>query len=237
MINIAIVEDEDFSAGALKDFLARYEKEENVKFDVRRYVSADEFLRDYTPYFAVAFFDIQMPGTNGMDAAFALREKDKNISLIFITSMTQYAVRGYEVDAVSYILKPVNYYELAMKLKKALALYFSKEKKSIEIKLPNGMYEISSDKLMYVEISGHRLVYRMTDDEVKLSGTLSEVEKQLCGEGFLRCNSCYLVNPSHIKKIDGYDIYIGDTVLRISRPRYKSFMSDFIAATVGRKRV
>lgn len=225
-MNIAIVEDDDAAAKVLLGFIERYSKEESAELNTCRFTRADEFLNNYKPSgYAVVLMDIQMPGTNGMDAAFQLRKLDKSVSLLFITSMVQQAQIGYEVDAVGFMVKPVSYYDFALKFKKALEVYSMNEKRNVTITVPGGMCRISVDKLMYVEIVNHKLRYHLVDEVLEMSGSLSVVEKELESYGLLRCNSCYLVNPKFIRSVRGLELSIGDETLRISRPKRQQFIT------------
>ena len=165
-----------------------------------------------------------MPRKNGMDAAVELRRHDKNVSIIFITNLVQYALKGYEVDAVSFLLKPVSYYDFSLKFKKALDIYLMNEERSFTVNAPGGLCRISTDKLMYVEIISHRLHYHLIDDVIEMTGVLSNVERELGSYGFLRCNTCYLVNPKFIVRVKGSEVQVGDRTLQISRPRRAAFM-------------
>lgn len=225
MRNIAIVEDEDFAAEKLMESLTRYQEEHSCRFHIVRFRDAVSFLKDYQAIYAVVFMDIQMPILNGMDAAFQLREKDKLVSLIFITNLMQYAQKGYEVDAVGYLLKPVSYYDFSLKFRKALDIYIMEEKRNVMLEVAGGVCNISCDKLMYVEIMKHRLYYHMVDDVIETTGVLKDVEKKLEMYGFLRCNNCYLVNPKFIVSVKGWDVVVGNTSLQMSRPRRAQFLS------------
>lgn len=223
-MNIAIVEDDNASATVIGAFVERYAGESGAELSATRYRNADEFLADTETRYAVVLLDIMMPGTNGMDAAFELRRRDKAVSLLFITSMTQMAQKGYEVDAVGYLVKPVTYYDFALKFKKALEVYTLNEKRNVTITVPGGLCRISTDKLIYVEIINHKLRYHLVDGVIEMSGALSRAEEELTDYGMLRCNSCYLVNPAYIRSVRGSDLYIGDEVLRISRPKRRAFL-------------
>ena len=150
----------------------------------------------------------------------------QNVSIVFITNLVQYALKGYEVDAVSYLIKPVSYYDFSMKFKKALDIYLLNEDRSFTVNTPGGLCRISTDKLMYVEIMNHRLFYHLIDDVIEMTGVLSGVEQQLRRFGFLRCNKCYLVNPKFIVKVKGSTVQVGDNLLQISRPRRAAFLAE-----------
>lgn len=226
MRNIAIVEDEDLAAQALIDHIKQYEAQTGQSFQIFRFANGADFLQDYRAVYAVVFLDVQMPKMNGLETALQLRRYDKNVSIIFITNLVQYALKGYEVDAVSYLIKPVSYYDFSMKFKKALDIYLLNEDRSFTVNTPGGLCRISTDKLMYVEIMNHRLFYHLIDDVIEMTGVLSGVEQQLSRFGFLRCNKCYLVNPKFIVKVKGSTVQVGDNLLQISRPRRAAFLAE-----------
>lgn len=226
MRNIAIVEDENEAAAVLTGYIEEFSKTTGQDFRVDRYRDAVEFLTGYKAKYAVVFMDIQMPHRDGMSAALELRKLDKIVSIIFITNLIQYAQKGYEVDAVAYIIKPVRYYDFALKFHKALDIYAMNEKWDFTVNTAQGPCRISTDKLMYVETVKHRLYYHTVDGVVERTGVLSRVEAELKRFGFLRCNQCYLVNPRFIVKVDGTTVYIGAESLAVSRPRKKAFMEE-----------
>ena len=75
-----------------------------------------------------------------------------------------------------------------------------------------------------MEVSGHDLIYHMTDDTLTARGSLTELEKQLAPLGFLRCNACYLVNPRHITRVQNMEVWVGKDILKISKMKKQSFM-------------
>lgn len=220
------MEDEDLAAQALIDHIKQYEAQTGQSFQIFRFANGADFLQDYRAVYAVVFLDVQMPKMNGLETALQLRRCDKNVSIIFITNLVQYALKGYEVDAVSYLIKPVSYYDFSMKFKKALDIYLLNEDRSFTVNTPGGLCRISTDKLMYVEIMNHRLFYHLIDDVIEMTGVLSGVEQQLSRFGFLRCNKCYLVNPKFIVKVKGSTVQVGDNLLQISRPRRAAFLAE-----------
>lgn len=226
MKQIAIVEDEDKAAALLKEYILRYADESGQELAVTRFSDGEAFIRDYQPVYAVVFLDIQMPRKDGMSAAAELRGIDKNVSLIFVTNLVQYALKGYEVDAVGFLVKPVSYYDFSLKFKKALDIYLMNEERSFTVSSAGGICRISTDKLMYVEILNHRLIYHLVDDVIERTGVLSDVEQELHDFGFLRCNKCYLVNPKFVVKVKGYTVQVGSTTLQISRPRRAAFLAE-----------
>jgi DNA-binding LytR/AlgR family response regulator len=234
MRNIAIVEDNDNAAKIISDYIEKYMEENQIELNIVRFNNADLFLANYQQIYSVILMDIQMPGTDGMSAAYKLREVDKTVSIIFITTMVQFAQKGYEVNAISFMVKPVNYYDFSLKFKKALDISVMNENRNITLNTKNGICRISTDKIIYVEIIKHRLFYHLVDEVIEMTGVLSEVEETLKDFGFLRCNQCYLVNPKFIVSVKGKEIFVANTSLQISRPRYNQFMKDLTNWYAGR---
>ncbi len=233
MRNVAIVEDEDSAAETLKNHIAEYARLNGQEFHIDRFRDAVEFLEGYQAIYSVVFMDIQMPRRDGMSAAVDLRAADKTVSIIFITNLMQYAQKGYEVDAVAYLLKPVSYFDFALKFRKALDVYVMNEEQTITVNTANGLCRISTDKLMYVETVRHRLYYHLVDGVVEMTGVLYKVEDELKKFGFLRCNQCYLVNPKFIVSVKGLTVQVGSETLMISRPRRNAFLAELAGRYAG----
>lgn len=225
VLRAAVVEDEQPAAQRLKAYLLRFGTEQELTVEITEFRDAVAFLDQYRPVFDVVFMDIELPHMNGMDASRKLREIDREILLVFVTNMAQYAVKGYEVDALDFIVKPVAYPDFAFKLKRVLNALQAGREREITISLPNqGLYRVSSSRLLYVEVRNHRLRYHMADGVLEAGGTLSKAEAELRTWGFLRCNSCYLVNPRHVEWVRGYVVRIGHDELQISHPKRREFM-------------
>ena len=119
MPNIALVEDEPEAADVLAAFIARYADEKGLELAVTRFGNAMDFEMTHQ-HFDLVFMDIQMPGINGMEAAQLMRTYDSETPIIFVTNLAQYAVKGYEVDALDFIVKPVTYFNFRMRMDKAM---------------------------------------------------------------------------------------------------------------------
>lgn len=228
MIKIAVVEDDDEEYNLLVNCLERYKAENDEEILYTRYQKAGEFLEEYARY-DIVFMDIMLPDLTGMETAVRLREKGSQIVLIFVTTMAQFAVKSYEVDALDYIIKPVSYYRLTMKLRKAIQIIKSNASRTLTINDAQGVVQVSSEQLLYVEVRGHKLTYHTKVGVYNEYGSLSDLEKILKEHNFMRCNSCYLVNPKYIAHVNNSSLMVileNGEELKISQPRRKAFIGE-----------
>jgi DNA-binding LytR/AlgR family response regulator len=181
----------------------------------------------------IAFLDIEMPRLDGMSAAHRIRERDEQVTIIFITNMAQYAIHGYEVGALDFLLKPVSYEALEMRLQKVWKLAQARQESGILLSLGSGLRKIALSELLYVELVGHDLIYHLKDQNVTLRGSMREAEEQLRGKPFFKCNSCYLVNLDHVRAVSDGVAVVGGDRLQISRARKKAFMEALAAHLAG----
>lgn len=165
-----------------------------------------------------------MPSRNGIEASRVLRETNKTIVLLFVTNLAQYAIAGYEVDALDYILKPINYYSFKLKIQKALEAVHHLHGIMLTISGEHGPQYVRSTDVLYIEVQNHSLIYHTQYSDLTATGTLKRVENQLAEEGFFRCNYCYLVNLRHVDFLDGNTVMVGGHPLQISRNRRKDFL-------------
>lgn len=234
--HVAIVEDSPAETELLRSYFARFTKEHGVDFTLTCFASGEEFLNKYRPAYDLVLMDIGLPGHNGMETAAALRERDRSVTLIFVTNMAQFAVKGYEVDAFDFVVKPVGYSNFALKLQRALNKLDTRRDSEVLVTLSDSMVRLSASQIKYIEISGHRMVYHTTDGELYAYGNLKEVEASLGGGMFARCNNCYLVNLNYVRAVQGHTVTVGTDELQISRPRRKAFiqaLNDYLGGGIG----
>lgn len=226
MIRIAIVEDEEYYVKQLTGYLEEYQKSESVEFDITVYRDGDAITAEYKAQFDIILMDIQMKFVDGMTAAEEIRKIDSEVVIIFITNMTQYAIRGYEVDALDYVLKPVSYFAFSEKLKRAVSKLKKRKSSYIMLTVKGGIMRVDVSNIYYVESSGHTLIYHTAGGDYLTSGTMKAAEEELGEFGFSRGNKCYLINLDHVDGIQDKCAVVKGEKLQISRPRMNGFMQD-----------
>jgi DNA-binding LytR/AlgR family response regulator len=225
MIKIAIVEDDVTYSEQLKEYLRRYETDFSDTFDVTCYFDGDEIVEDYHSQFDIILMDVEMRFMDGMSAAEAIRRVDKEVVIIFITNMPQYAIKGYAVEALDYILKPVSYFAFSQRLSRAVSRMKKREQKSIVIPIKGGTARVDINSIYYIESQGHDIIYHTSSGEYVSSGTMKELETTLTPHHFFRGSKWYLIN---LQQVDGFEnstaTLKNGKKIPLSRSRKKEFM-------------
>lgn len=235
MIRIAIVEDDKQVQQQLVDYIRRYERQFGRMFDLVLFDDGDEIVSNYHPVYDIILLDVQMSRMDGMAAAEAIRRVDQDVILIFITNMAQFAIRGYAVDALDYVLKPVPYFAFSQQLQKAVNRLKRMQRAFLAVPVEGGMRRVSVDSIYYLESEGHSVHFYTESGDFPSPGTLKSFETQLSGKSFARCNSGYLVNLAQVTGVQQNMVQVGPYELQISRPKKKSFLealTDYIGGEV-----
>lgn len=224
MLRIAVVEDDKTYAAQLKEYLVRYGTEKNQKISVALFPDGEDIVTDYSAGFDIILMDVEMTFMDGMTTAERIREKDNEVVIIFITNMPQYAIQGYKVDALDYVLKPISYFAFSQRIDRALTRVKKKEATYITVAQKGGKKKLNVDKICYVEVRDHDLIYHSTKGDIVTKSSMKEAEDTLGGTKFFRCNRCYLVNLEYVEDFRGNDVTVASDVIQVSRARKKAFM-------------
>lgn len=221
MLKLAIVEDDIIYRNELKAFISHYEKETGQIFQISEFVDGDEILENYKSDYDIILMDVEMRFVDGMTAAEEIRKVDSDTTIIFITNMPQYAIRGYTVGALDYILKPVNYYAFSQTLTRAIGRRTNTNKKYLSVKIKGGVQKIDISRVRYIEVMDHDLIFHTLDGEIHSKGSISKMEELLKDDYFFLCNKAFLINLAFVDAIQNSDAFIGDDVIQVSRAKKK----------------
>ena len=228
-MKIAIVEDDPQSRETAAALLRRYAQEHALSFELTSFPDGAAIADGYRPLYDIIFLDIEMPHLDGMKTAHLIREKDEHVVLVFITNVARYAVKGYEVQAMDYILKPLSYDSFSPKMDRIVRLAKHREEKSIVLSTSDGMKRIPVSHILYVEVIRHQVIYHTEEGEVPVRGSLKDAELILEGCGFEKCNSGFLISLRHVRGIAGDFVLVGNEKLPVSRAKKKTFMQALAA--------
>lgn len=233
MFNLAVVEDEEIYRNQIDRYLKRYQKEQKCSILIHYFSDGREIVNHYKCDFDIILMDIQMMFMDGMSAAEKIREMDKKVVIIFITNMMQYAVRGYQVDALDYMVKPVEYFSFSQKLDKAVELLKENRKYYISVNVDDGVKKFSMDEIYYIESQKHYLHYYTKSGKYVSRGTMKEIEETLRQYHFFRISKGYLVNMIHVDGVAGDNCQIGRAELPVSRTKKKELMEEMLTLFRG----
>ncbi len=223
MYKTLVVEDEAAEAKRLTDLLARYGHAHQTEFKVTWHSSAMEMLSDKGRY-DLCLLDIEMPGINGMEAAALLRTYDEEIPIIFVTNLARYAVKGYEVGATGFIVKPVTYGNLQLSLDRALRSVEKNAGRTLTIPTEDGVRVVPLRQVVCIEVMKHRLTYHLEGEKsLSARGSLVQIEEELADAPMVRISKSCLANMDQIQVMRSQEMQMANgEVLRISRTHKRS---------------
>lgn len=235
-MKLIVLEDIESQTEHLRQLLQQYEEEHpDIYFSVEFYDKGFALLDHYRCDADILILDIQVPDMLGIEVARAIRKADKNVTIVFLTNLMQYAVEGYSVQAFDYILKPLNYVTFKAKMDRIIRkLELEKTDAVLSIKTKEGMLRIPVSIIQYLEVLGHDVYIHTGTQTIKQWGSLSKFEKMLPEKNFVRCNSCYLVNLKYVQGMKGDCVIVKGQELVISRPQRKPFLAALAEYKGGR---
>lgn len=226
-MNVAILEDEMEMASQVSLYVQRFCKDNDIPVNISVFHNGFDLLECNNLDYEIFLLDIQLPVMNGMDVGLKIRQVNKTAVIMFITNSVEYAIQGYSVGALDYILKPISYDSFAFRFKNACEVIKKTIGKKIVISVDGKTIVLDSNDILYFEIMDHNIVVHMPNETFNIYGTLKEIESKLDDARFARCNSCYLVNLLKIQRIENDLVIVNNNSLKISKSKRKDFLNSF----------
>lgn len=218
MYHFAAVEDDAATAETLARYVDRFAAAQGLPIRVTRFDRAEKLLSSLNTPYDLFLLDIQLPGMDGMEAARCLRRAGMQAPILFITSLAQYAVNGYEVDALDFMVKPVAYDPFALKLRKAIGVIDRQRGTVLPVSVDRAKRFVPTREIRYIEVVNHDLIIHTEQTDYRTRGSIAQVEQQLEGAFFVRISACFLVNMRFVTGMDARDIFLdGGQRLAMSR--------------------
>ena len=224
MIHIALVEDEEEYRKAFLGYLRRYEQESGRQFRISVFPDGEDIISSYKADYDLILMDIAMRFMDGMTAAEKIRELDQEVVIIFITNMPQFVMKGYAVDALDYVLKPVNYFAFSQRIERAISRMSRRREQYFTVPVRGGIRKLSVSNILYVEVQDHDLLFHTRNESILTRGSLAEVEAKLGNAGFFRCNKYCLVNLAFADSLQGIDLVVAGEHIQVSRAKKKAVL-------------
>lgn len=226
MIYIGICDDVEVFIDKLEALIREYETEIQEEIKIDRFTKGIDLLNKYKSEYDLIFLDIKMPDMNGITVAENIRSRDSKVSIIFLTSLVQYALEGYRVNAVNYIVKPISYKKLKLELDNWRKKYGQKEEPYLIVRNDNGSYKLLLKSIRYIETYNRNLLIHTEHKNIISYKKLQDMEKLLSDQGFVRCHTSYLVHLLYVETIENMEAQlITNEKIPISKLKKKEFMT------------
>ncbi len=231
-MRIAICEDQVVQIDLLNNQIKEWAKGRNVNISIHNFTTAEAFLFEWADYdkYDIIFLDIKLGKMSGIELSNIIREKNKNIDIVFVTGFFKYALHGYKVRALQYLLKPIKQNDLYYCLNSTLdRISKEDEKNSLILETAKKIIKLDYNEIYYFIMFSPYIDIHTRTEKVTLRKNISDIEKMLPKEYFIRCHRSYIVNVKHIKSIKKDNVLLENGVkIPISRGKYKEVNDIFI---------
>ena len=232
-MNCIIIDDEPLAREAI-EILVKDTSQLNLLGLFNNALAASKFMEE-NPVDLI-FLDIQMPGITGIEFA---RNISKRSLVIFTTAYSEYAVDSYEVDAIDYLIKPIDPERFHKAVNKAIAyhsLLLKEEKENIEagnteyffVKSERRYFKINYKDILFIEGLKDYVIIQLDEQRVITRMNLKNIFELLPKHDFLRVNKSYIVNTKHIDSFDNNDIFIKTHEIAIGNTYRDTFFEAFM---------
>ncbi|MFV0364812.1 MAG: LytR/AlgR family response regulator transcription factor [Suipraeoptans sp.] len=231
-MRIAICDDDKKVSGIIKEYLYSWGDRNDHPVELDDFSSAEQFLFHYAPLinqYDLLFLDIKMDGMSGVDLAKLIRKNDNKLPIAFLTGSKEYALIGYDLDALYYLLKPVSRNDIFKCLDKVCSHNNEDDNPSLIIYSNRIMSKIAYTDIIYIESMAHYVFIHTTNADIKLKKGISELEDELSGEHFVRIQRSFIVNLKYIKELSRNTLTLDNNqVLSVSYNRWIDVNNSFM---------
>lgn len=227
LTRIAVVDDDETDRRLLLENLHRYALENQIELVIDTYIDGIGIVSPYPGGYQIIFMDIQMQCSDGISTAKKIRERDQEVIIIFLTHFAQYAIHGYSVGAMNFIIKPITYLTVCEELNKAFTKLKRRQNKNVLLHNVDGMVKVNLADILYAETVGRSLTVHTSAGDYQIYETLTNFEKTLDDPRFFRCHRAYLVNMYFVERVKENSATIRNAIIPVSRYKQKEF-NDFL---------
>lgn len=227
---IALVDDESSQLELLEKLINEYSKNNSIHPTILTFESAEAFLFYFeeNQNIDLLILDIEMSGMNGMELAKKIRAAKHSLNILFVTGYVEYSLEGYKVNAIDYILKPIDQDKLTIALNKFRNILPEKED-YLFLETPEALLKINIYDIISLEALGHETVIRTTAETIEVNRGLGSLLEELPTQQFFKTHRSYLVNLEHVVKIVKTEVQMTDkSIVPVSRRAYKPLNQAFI---------
>jgi len=219
MINCIIIDDEPLAISLLENHIAKIDDLKLIA-TAKNAVEAYKILQNQSVN--VMFLDIQMPDLSGIEFLRSLNQKPHTV---FTTAYREFAIEGFELEAVDYLLKPITFERFFKSVDRILRNVIKANEDDFMIFRSEGLYrKMQLNNIFYLESAGNNVkVFGQTDTFIASKISISELEVGLREKGFIRIHRSFLVNSARITALSSYEVVVGNTRIPVGRSYKKDY--------------
>lgn len=236
MLKIAICDDEEYFLMFEKRLISDYMNAHELNYQITSFTSGMELVEavNELAHFDIIFLDIEMEGLNGLETAKEIRRLLQKTYLVFVTVHISYALAGYEVKAIRYLIKDSGNFDMAMQeCMDAIICEMDYTERKQTFKFREGKKELDLENIMYIESAVHKLHFRVLQDAVPvtftMNGKLNTIEALLQNSYFCRIHQSTLVNLKYVNRVERYKVEMRNGIrLNIVKDKYPAVHKAFL---------
>lgn len=231
-MNVAVCEDKVIQINLLNNQIENWAKEKGIDISIDNFKTAESFLFQWSDYdkYDIIFLDIKLSEMSGIELSNRIREKNKILDIVFVTGFFKYALHGYRVRALHYLMKPIDISDLYFCLDKTFNRVNSKDEAStLVIETAKKIIKLDYNKIHYCIMFSPYIEVHTNSEKITLRKKISEMEEILPSKYFVRCHRSYIVNVKYIKSITKNNVLLENGFnIPISRGKYNEINDAFI---------
>lgn len=219
MLRIGICDDLYDARMTLRAALERALDRRQTEGQFREFSSGEGLLRwleSHAGELDLVFLDMEMGELDGMETARRLRAMDEGLQLVFVTGYADHVFDGYAVGALGYLMKPPKAEQLSEVLDRCMAALCREGDRAFVCRSGDTTFRIPKRNILYFYSDRRQVTCVTAGRDYTFYGKLDEVERDVA-EGFVRIHQRYLVRAGAVDRMEGGEVFVGDTALPISR--------------------
>jgi len=214
-INCIVVDDEELARALLISYIEKLDFL-NLVGEAENPLEALQLMKEHNV--DVLFLDIQMPEIKGTDFA---KMVDSNTKIIFTTAYSQYALEGYELNAVDYLLKPITFERFVTAVNKVKSNKIVEKSDSFTIKSGYDLHKVKFEDIQYIVSDSEYVTFHMADKKIISNQRLKALEQELPSAMFMRVHRSYIINKNSVTGLKGRDLLLSDVIIPVSDSYYE----------------
>ena len=231
-MKIAVCEDEAVQVNLLNNKIKKWANDYDIEVTINNFTTAESFLFEWEDYdkYDIIFLDIKLGKISGVELSNIIREKNKNVDIVFVTGFFKYALHGYKVGALQYLMKPIKISDLYFCLNKTQERISNKNDKYMMIlETPKKYIKLNCNEIHYCIMFSPYIDIHTSSEKITVRKKISELEREIPSKYFIRCHRSYIVNLKYVKSITKDSVVLESGIrIPISRGRYKDINDTFI---------